>query len=255
MQLLLAQDHDQVGDFFFFMPACAGLGISSALFSYVSFLPRRCSHPYFYRKVARGILQFTLLKPVLAAIKIILVACGVYDDGDFDVTKGYLYVSLIDNVSITVSLYCLVSRLSLHFCSKEAKAPWEGSVGWLLRSDPGPTFHAPPSKVLFYMATKRELEPYRPMSKFLCIKAVIFFAFWQGIIIAGLVRIQVIHDVGDWTSDNVATGAQDFLICIEMFIAAIAHLYAFSSKEFESMLSSTLPFKHALKDVFSVREG
>ncbi len=30
---------------------------------------------------------------------------------------------------------------------------------------------------LFYFATKEELEPMKPIGKFLCIKAVIFFSF------------------------------------------------------------------------------
>ena len=32
--------------------------------------------------------------------------------------------------------------------------------------------------VLFYMSVKEELAPIKPVPKFLCIKAIIFFSFW-----------------------------------------------------------------------------
>ena len=32
--------------------------------------------------------------------------------------------------------------------------------------------------ILFYIATKEELDPYQPIPKFLAVKIVIFFSFW-----------------------------------------------------------------------------
>jgi hypothetical protein len=41
------------------------------------------------------------------------------------------------------------------------------------------------------------------------------------------VGVQVNEQFTTYTATDVAEGLQDFLICIEMFIAALAHAYAF----------------------------
>ncbi|GFR66706.1 transmembrane protein 184C-like, partial [Elysia marginata] len=90
--------------------------------------------------------------------------------------------------------------------------------------------------VLFYKAFKEELQYLNPVPKFLCVKAVVFLSFWQSLLIAFLAKIGVIPQNGPWVYyDNiheVSTGIQDFCICIEMFLAAIAHYYSFSHKPF-----------------------
>jgi hypothetical protein len=41
--------------------------------------------------------------------------------------------------------------------------------------------------VLFYEVLAEDLKYYKPLAKFLVIKSVIFFAFWQGVTISLLV--------------------------------------------------------------------
>lgn len=57
------------------------------------------------------------------------------------VASGYLYITIIYNISVSLSLYALF---------------------------------------LFYFSTRELLSPYRPMLKFLMVKSVIFLSFWQG---------------------------------------------------------------------------
>uniref|UniRef100_W5LK07 Transmembrane protein 184C n=1 Tax=Astyanax mexicanus TaxID=7994 RepID=W5LK07_ASTMX len=75
--------------------------------------------------------------------------------------------------------------------------------------------------VLFYKALREELGPIKPVGKFLCVKLVVFVSFWQAVVIALLVKVGA-----------VATGLQDFIICVEMFLAAIAHHFSFTYKPY-----------------------
>ena len=84
--------------------------------------------------------------------------------------------------------------------------------------------------ILFYTVFKKELSPLRPISQYLCIKFVVFATFWQSVLIAILVKFHIILP-SQWpyfpTLTDTVNGLQDFLICIEMFVASIAHMLAF----------------------------
>lgn len=51
--------------------------------------------------------EYVQVKPILAVVSLILKAVGKYNEGDFRAKSGYLYVSIIYNASICLSLYCL----------------------------------------------------------------------------------------------------------------------------------------------------
>ena len=147
----------------------------------------------FSQKVKLGILQFVVLKPLMAFLSFSFEHLEMYWNGRFSWDVAYPYIMFVDNISQTIALYCLV---------------------------------------IFYMVLKDELEPVNPVPKFMVVKAVVFFTFWQSVALAILVRAGVLRDAGSYTTENVVTSLQDFLVCVEMFAAAISHHYAFSYKEF-----------------------
>lgn len=142
----------------------------------------------FLRRCKFGVMQFVVVKPFMTLIAVFLEIQGLYEKGEFRVDRGYAYVAFIQNVSITYAFYDLV---------------------------------------LFYVALKTHLKPYDPVPKFLAIKAVLFLSFWQGVFLAALAQFGWIDEIGSWTVENVSTGVQNWLICIEMALSALGHWYAF----------------------------
>jgi len=145
----------------------------------------------FLRFCKQATLQFCLVKPLMSIVTLVLQAFDKYKDGDFSVSGGYLYLTLIYNVSVSVALYGLF---------------------------------------LFYEATKHILAKYDPVLKFLTVKSVIFLTFWQGVLLAIFEHVGVIQAFEGKTLlsvGTVAAGWQNFFICIEMCIAAVALRFAF----------------------------
>ena len=48
------------------------------------------------------------------------------------------------------------------------------------------------SLTVFWICLHKELKPFRVASKFLCVKGVIFFCFWQGLLISILVSLGIV---------------------------------------------------------------
>jgi len=153
----------------------------------------------FFVKCKFGVLQYVLLKFVSAIFVMVLEMNGLYKEGDFTPRGGYLYICILTNLSQCWALYCLV---------------------------------------FFYYALKNELGPIRPVGKFLSVKALVFFTWWQSLGISILFQMGMIpHYTSDdngreWTSEAVAKGLQDWLICIEMFCAAIVHTFVFPHTDY-----------------------
>ncbi|XP_075520610.1 uncharacterized protein LOC142553936 [Primulina tabacum] len=99
---------------------------------------------------------------------------------------------------------------------------------------------------VFYVACRDLLQPFNPVPKFIIIKSVVFLTYWQGVLVFLAAKSGLINDTEE------AAEFQNFIICVEMLIAAIGHLYAFPYKEYAganvgSNLGFTESLAHALK--------
>lgn len=81
-----------------------------------------------------------------------------------------------------------------------------------------------------YHATAHRLQPHNPWPKFCAIKGVVFLTFWQGTIIWALTCA---GDRNPFASKDVADAVQNFLVCVEMFVAAVVHSYTFGPEEWQ----------------------
>ncbi|XVE93991.1 hypothetical protein REPUB_Repub01dG0241900 [Reevesia pubescens] len=150
---------------------------------------------WFYQVVKFGIVQYMIIKLVTALLAVILEAFGVYCEGEFKWGCGYPYIAVVLNFSQSWALYCLIQ---------------------------------------FYTVTKDELAHIKPLAKFLTFKSIVFLTWWQGVAIAlfyalGLFRSPIAEGL------QLKSSVQDFIICIEMGIASVVHLYVFPSKPYELM--------------------
>lgn len=212
----------------------------------------------FFVKCKFGVLQYVLLKFLCSIAVMILERYHIYKEGDFTPKGGYLYICILTNLSQCWALYCLI---------------------------------------FFYYATKNELSSIRPVGKFLSVKALVFFTWWQSVMISILYQMDFIphyysgtgrgftdgvgsgnddsilvesakslvplsaedatalDELGgkvlsdsshasfftpsssaqrqEWSAEDVAKGIQDYLICIEMFVAAIVHFFVFPHTEYD----------------------
>ncbi|KAK6537617.1 hypothetical protein TWF694_011928 [Orbilia ellipsospora] len=182
------------------------------------FMPKvDISDPYSFLNIKRGILQYAWLKPVLAVTTIIMKATDTYQEGYIGLNSGYFWSGIIYNLSVTISLY---------------------SLG------------------MFWACMHRDLKPFRPVPKFLCIKLIIFASYWQGFFLSILVWLKFIPDTPHYTRDNLAAAIQDCLICCEMPIFAIAHWYAFSWKDYAdpTISAARMPVQYAFRDAYGIRD-
>jgi Organic solute transporter Ostalpha len=150
--------------------------------------------PSFINFVRACCLQFVFVKPAGAFLKLRLYNAELETPGS-RYASLHIILSIAENVSVSTALYGLI---------------------------------------LFYHAAEQLLRPHRPLPKFLAVKAIVFFSFWQGIVLNILVHLNFIKDIDGFTAHEQATGLQDFLICLEMAIAACAHYYVFSYTEYAS---------------------
>ncbi|RZC67366.1 hypothetical protein C5167_011059 [Papaver somniferum] len=151
---------------------------------------------WFYQVVKFGIVQYMLIKTFTAILAVILEGFGVYCEGEFKLNCGYPYIAVVLNFSQSWALYCLVQ---------------------------------------FYTVTKDELAHIKPLAKFLMFKSIVFLTWWQGIAIA------LLYQLGLFKSPiaqglQFKSSVQDFIICIEMAVASVVHLYVFPAKPYELLV-------------------
>jgi len=105
-----------------------------------------------------------ILRPTTAIIACILEANVKYCPGSLNFSFGYIYITIIIFVSVSIAMFgliCIYSNFKIDLATTEA----------------------------------------RPILKFLAVKFVIFFCFWQSIVVAGFEKIDVIHATSYWTAD------------------------------------------------------
>ncbi|KAH7886596.1 organic solute transporter Ostalpha-domain-containing protein [Phlebopus sp. FC_14] len=154
----------------------------------------RPTKAYFMYTVKWSVLQYVIIRPACSIAGIICEAFNVLcDSGPYSVDFASVYLEAIDFVSISIALYGLF---------------------------------------LFYGLTKDELVGRRPLAKFLSIKLIVMFTFYQSFVFSAL-EGNVIKATQYWTETNIADGLNALTICIEMVFFSLLMMWAYTANEYK----------------------
>lgn len=97
------------------------------------------------------------------------------------------------------------------------------------------------SLVLFYHVFAKELAPHKPLAKFLCIKGIVFFCFWQGIVLDILVETGIIRSHHFWLDvEHIEEAIQNVLVCLEMVVFSVIQQYAYHASPYSGDVETKL---------------
>lgn len=154
----------------------------------------RPTKPYFMYTLKWSVLQYVIIRP---AVSIAGIICQVYnvlcESGPYSIYFANVYLEAVDFVSISVALYGLF---------------------------------------LFYGLTKEELRGRRPLAKFLSIKLIVMFTFYQSFVFSAL-EGRVIKATQYWTAANIADGLNALAICVEMVFFSVLMMWAYTANEYK----------------------
>ncbi|KAF4577519.1 hypothetical protein EYR40_003060 [Pleurotus pulmonarius] len=156
-------------------------------------LPVWPTKPYFMHTVKWSVLQYVIIRPACSIAGIICEKVGVLCEAEgFDPRYARVYIEAVNFLSISIALYGLL---------------------------------------LFYDLMKHELRGRRPLAKFLSIKLIVMFTFYQSFVFSAL-EGRVIHETQYWTVSNIKNGLNALAICIEMVFFAALMWWAYTPREY-----------------------
>eukprot|EP00798_Chlamydomonas_sp_ICE-L_P024802 gene24802-10447_t len=215
----------------------------------------------------QGILNYVVIRPLCTIVALITGAFGKYGQGQMDLHKSYIYLSAVTNFSQMWAMYCLI--LMYHKLHKEL---------------------APIRPVSKFIAVKAVV--FVTFWQGLTIAVLVYSGVIGGgrsdsdpdsgdddygsggggwdrekkLDVATSIQSDSDPDCGDddygsggrcWDREkrlDVATSMQDFLICIEMFVAALSHAYAFPPRDYMDPSQPRNGFLSNVRHMFDVRD-
>ncbi|KAF5376902.1 hypothetical protein D9615_007209 [Tricholomella constricta] len=154
----------------------------------------RPTKAYFMYTVKWSVLQYVIIRPLASIAGIICEKFKVLcESAGYSVHYASVYLEAIDFVSISIALYGLL---------------------------------------VFYGLMADELKGRRPLAKFMCIKLIVMFTFYQAFVF-GALEGRVIKATQYWTATNISNGLNALAICIEMVFFAALMMWAYTPAEYK----------------------
>jgi len=170
------------------------------------------------------VFQYCLIRVLFTIVAVITQLFNVYCESSLSPAFAHIWVQVFEAASVTIAMFCLIQ---------------------------------------FYIQLKGDLAEHKPFLKVLCIKLVIFFSFWQRVRRCFhptvhehmLTKAQIVISFLSSTNGplqptktlaypDIKVGIPSVLLCIEMAIFAVMHIFAFPWKPYS--------LKHSYKDPLNV---
>ena len=145
-------------------------------------------------RCVRGTLQYSLLMAPVAAATLACWGADVYEKpSHFSPRAAYPWLALLRNASQLLAMYSLL---------------------------------------LFYRAAREMLRPFRPLGKFAALKGIVFFTFWQSVLVTYLGYRGALPASLAPDPTQRSSALKHLLISIEMVGFALAHRSVFPLSDF-----------------------
>lgn len=141
-----------------------------------------------------GVFQYCFIRVFFTIVSVLTEYYGRYCEASLSPAFAHIWVTAFEAVSVTIAMFCLIQ---------------------------------------FYIQLREDLAEHKPFLKVLCIKLVIFFSFWQTIIISMISSANgPLKPTNKISYQDIKTGIPSVLLCIEMAIFATMHIFAFPWKPY-----------------------
>lgn len=98
--------------------------------------------------------------------------------------------------------------------------------------------------VIFYHVFAKELAPHKPLAKFMCIKGIVFFCFWQGVALDVLAAIGVIKSHHFWLDvEHIQEAIQNVLVILQMVVFSVIQQYAYHVAPYSGADAAKMKYK------------
>jgi len=154
-----------------------------------------------WRRMQLGIMQYSVVRPVTVLIALPLYYTGHYVEGQVDKSDGYIYINIIQLVSLFTALYFLF---------------------------------------VLWKATRKTLLVYQTGLKFLAIKLIVFLSTIQSLIITLLEKGNVIKADSYLNVESRGYLWANWLICFEMMLTAFIFLKGYPVTDYQQTVGFEL---------------
>ncbi|KAI0022723.1 DUF300-domain-containing protein [Xylariomycetidae sp. FL0641] len=136
-----------------------------------------------------GVYHYCFIRVAMTITAVVTEYYERYCESSNSPVFAHIWVIAIESIAVTIAMFCLIQ---------------------------------------FYVQLREQLAEHKPFLKVLAIKLVIFLSFWQSIAISvGTSTLHLVNPNAVLAYPDIKVGIPSLLLCIEMAIFAILHLWAF----------------------------